>query len=67
MNIQISKEFVSFKPATSDVCKRLNLRKATLWLIFLSEIIDFHKTSKKIKTKSVEVYELLLKKVLVNR
>ena len=51
MNIQISKEFVSYKPSSSKICKRLNLRKGTLWLMFFAEIIDVHKTSKKIKQK----------------
>ena len=65
MNINISTEFQCFKSAPFFICKRLNLRKDTLWIMCLAEIIDIHKQCKIGKTKSVEVFELLLKNKLV--
>ena len=64
MNIEISTDFDCFKPLPTNISKRLNLRKATFWILCLAEIIDMQKHSRKNKTKSVEVYELLLKKGL---
>ena len=65
MNIEISTDFDCFKSAPSHICKALHLRKGTFWIMCLAEIIDMHKPSRNNKTKSVEVYELLLKKVLL--
>ena len=65
MNIEITTDLVCFKPSPVHISTRLNLRKGTLWIMCLAEIIDIHRTSKRNKTKSVEVYELLLKKGLV--
>ena len=65
LNINISSDFECFKSAPSHICKRLNLRKGTFWIMCLAETIDIHKPAKRGKTKSVEVYELLLKKRLV--
>ena len=65
MNINISTEFGCFKSAPSHICKGLNLKKDTYWIMCLAEIIDLHKPLKYGKTKSVEVFDLLLKKGLV--
>ena len=65
MNINISTAFDCFKPAPSHICKGLNLRKGTFWIMCLSEILDIHKPKKIGKTKSVKVYDLLLEKGLV--
>ncbi len=65
MNINISTEFACFKFAPEHICEGLNLRKGTLWIVCLAEIIDLHKPIKLGKTKSVEVIDLLLKKKLV--
>jgi len=65
MNINISTEFGCFKSAPSHICKGLNLKKDTYWIMCLAEIIDLHKSLKSGKTKSVEVFDLLLKKGLV--
>ena len=65
MNIKVSTEFSCFKPAPSHICKGLNLKKGTLWIMCLAEIIDLHKSPKIGKTKSVEVFDLLLEKGLV--
>ena len=65
MNINISTEFGCFESAPSHICERLNLKKDTSWIMCLAEILDLHKPPKLGKTKSVEVFELLLEKGLV--
>ena len=65
MNINISTEFGCFKSAPSHICEGLNLKKETFWIMCLAEILDLHKQPKLGKTKSVEVFELLLEKGLV--
>jgi hypothetical protein len=62
MNIHISTEFGCLKSAPSHICEGLNLKKNTYWIMCLAEIIDLHKPPKFGKTKSVEVFNLLLKK-----
>ena len=65
MNINISTEFGFLKLAPSHICKKLNLKKDTSWIMCLAEILDLHKLPKLGKTKSVEVFDLLLEKGLV--
>ena len=65
MNINISTEFGCFKSAPLHICEGLNLKKDTFWIMCLAEILDLHKQPKLGKTKSVEVFELLLEKGLV--
>ena len=65
MNTNISTEFDCFKSAPSHICEGLNLKKDTFWIMCLAEILDLHKHPKLGKTKSVEVFELLLEKGLV--
>ena len=65
MNINISTEFVFLESAPSHICEMLNLKKNTYWIMCLAEILDLHKPSKLGKTKSVEVFDLLLEKGLV--
>ena len=65
MNMQISTNFGCFEPAPFHICRGLNLRKGTFWIMCLAEILDIHTAAKIDKTKSVEVFELLLKKGLV--
>ena len=65
MNMNISTDLSCFKFAPNHICKCLNLRKGTLWIICLAEILDIHKPPKIGKTKSVKVYDLLLEKGLV--
>lgn len=64
-NIDISTEFPCFKSAPTHICESLNLKKGTYWIMCLAELLDLHKKNKNGKTKSVEVFELLLKKGLV--
>ena len=64
MNMDISTNLSCFKPAPLHVCKKLNLRKNSYWIICLAQILDIHKTSKIKRTKSAEVFELMLKKGL---
>ena len=65
MNINISTEFSCLKSAPSHICEGLNLKKDTYWIMCLAEILDLHKPPKLGKTKSVEVFDLLLEKGLV--
>jgi len=65
MNINISTEFGYFKSAPAHICERLNLKKNTYWIMCLAEILDLHKSANSGKTKSVEVFDLLLEKGLV--
>ena len=65
MNINISTEFDFFKSAPTHICEGLKLKKDTYWIMCLAEIIDLHKSLKLGKTKSVEVFDLLLEKGLV--
>ena len=65
MNMNISTDFGFFSSAPTHICKGLNLRKGTSWIMCLSEILDIHNPPKLGKTKSVEVYDLLLEKGLV--
>ena len=65
MNINLSTEFGCFKSAPSHICQVLNLKEDSYWIMCLAEILDLYKPSKLGKTKSVEVFDLLLKKGLV--
>ena len=65
MNIKISTKFCCLKSAPSYICEGLNLKKDTYWIMCLAEILDLHKPPKLGKTKSVEVFDLLLEKGLV--
>ncbi len=65
MNINISTEFGFFKSAPTHICEALNLKKDTYWIMCLAEILDLHKPPKIGKTKSVEVFDLLVEKGLV--
>ena len=62
MNMNISKDFGFLESAPNNICKSLNLRKGSLWIICLAEILDIYKPSKIGKTKNVKVYDLLLEK-----
>ena len=65
INVNKSKEFDCLKSAPSHICERLNLKKDAYWIICLAEILDLHKPPKSGKTKSEEVFDLLLSKGLV--
>ena len=65
LNLNISTDFVCFKSAPTHICKGLNLREGTFWIMCLAEILDIHKPLKMGKTKSVQVYDLLLEIGLV--
>ena len=65
MNINISTKFGCFNTAPYHICEGLNLKKDTYWIMCLAEILDLHKPIKFGKTKSVEVFDLLLEKGLV--
>ncbi len=63
--MEISTNFDCLKLAPSHICKCLNLRKGPFWILCLFEILDIHKPQIIRKTKSVEVYDLLLEKRLI--
>ena len=65
MNMNISTDLGCFKSAPTHICKGLNLRKGTYWIMCLSEVLDIHNPLKIDMPKSVKVYDLLLKKGLV--
>ena len=65
ININISTDFGCFKSAPSHICEGLNLKKDTFWIMCLAEVLDLHNPKKLVKTKSVEVFDLLLEKGLV--
>ena len=65
ININLSIDLGCIKAAPDHICEKLNLKKDTFWIMCLSEIIDLHKPPQTGKTKSVEVFDLLLKKGLV--
>ena len=65
LNMNISTDFACFKSAPTHICKGLNLREGTFWIMCLAEILDIHKPSKMGETKSVQVYDLLLEKGLL--
>ena len=65
MNLNISTEFGYFKSAPTYICERLNLKKGTYWIMCLAKVLDLYKPSKLEKTKSVEVFDLIPKKVML--
>ena len=65
ININISTEFGCLKTAPYHICERLNLKKDTFWIMCIAEILDLHRPPQFGKTKSVEVFDLLLEKGLV--
>ena len=65
MNINISTDFDCFKSAPSHICEGLNLKKDTYWIMCLAQLLDLHNPPPFGKTKSVEVFDLLLEKGLV--
>jgi len=65
ININISIDLGCIKAAPYHICERLNLKKDTFWIMCLAEILDLHKPPQFGKTKSVEVFDLLLEKGLV--
>ena len=67
INMKMSTDFDCFKSAPSHICKALNLREGTFWIMCLAEILDIYEPSKIKKSKSVIVYDLLVKRGLVTR
>ena len=65
LNINITIDLGCIKAAPCHICERLNLKKNTYWIMCLAEILDLHKSANSGKTKSVEVFDLLLEKGLV--
>ena len=65
MNINISTEFGCFKSAPTYICEALNFLKDTYWIMCLAQLLDLHQPPQFGKTKSVEVFDLLLEKGLV--
>ncbi len=69
MNISISTDFGCFKSAPSHICKGLNLKKDTYWIMCLAEILDLHKPPPnlgKLKVWRFSIYFLKKDLLLVN-
>ena len=66
INTNIAVNFDCLKSAPIHICRSLNLRNGTFWIMCLAEILDIYQPPKIGKTKSVKVYELLLEKGFVN-
>ncbi len=64
-NLDITQELVCLDPAPNYICKRLQLRRGTFWIMCLAEVIDRYKKPLNGKTKGVFIYDKLLKKGLV--
>ena len=64
MNINISTDFDCFKSAPSHICKALNLRRGTYWIMCLAQILDLHKPFKVVKKKLQRYSICFLKKDL---
>ena len=65
LNLDISIDTGSLKQAPTHICKGLNLRKGSLWITCLAEVIDLHQSKRTTKTNGAKVYDELLKKGLV--
>ena len=65
LNINISRNMGCLKSAPNFICRRLNLKEESYWIICLAEIIDIHQPPKIGKTRGVKVHDLLLKYGLV--
>ena len=65
LNINITIDLGCIKAAPCHICERLNLKKDTFWIMCIAEILDLHRPPQFGKTKSVEVFDLLLEKGLV--
>ena len=65
ININISTNFSCFKAAPPHICEGLHLKKDTHWIMCLAEVLDLHTPPQFGKTKSAEVFDLLLEKGLV--
>ena len=65
LNLDISKQSGFLKSAPAHICKGLKLRKGSLWITCLAEVIDLHQFQKTVKTNGAKVYDELLKRGLV--
>tara|TARA_Y100000589_G_C26605197_1_gene407954 strand:+ start:144 stop:443 length:300 start_codon:yes stop_codon:yes gene_type:complete len=65
LNLKISTQTGFLKPAPTHICKGLNLKKGSLWITCLAEVIDLNQLHKISKTNGAMVHDELLKKGLV--
>ena len=65
LNLEISIESGCLQSAPTHICKGLKLRKGSLWITCLAEVIDLHQVHKVGKTNGAKVYDELLKRGLV--
>lgn len=59
-NLSISLNLGCLAKAPIHICEALNLKKNSLWITCLAQLIDSHKNSNNPKTKLAEVHDLLL-------
>ena len=57
MNINITTDSGCFKSAPNYICKGLNLKEGTFWIMILAEILDIYKPHRVGKTKSFKLYD----------
>ena len=65
LNLDISVQNGYLKSAPNHISKGLKLRKGSLWITCLAEVIDRHKEPTNGKTKGAEIFDKLLQKGLV--
>tara|TARA_B100001109_G_C18617097_1_gene359692 strand:- start:244 stop:543 length:300 start_codon:yes stop_codon:yes gene_type:complete len=65
LNLDISTQSGFLKYAPTHICKGLKLRKGSLWITCLAEVIDLHQREHIKKTNGARVYDELLKRGLV--
>ena len=65
INLNITQDMECLKPAPNHICKGLELRRGTLWIMCLAEVIDRYKKPLNGKTNGAYIYDKLLKKGLV--
>ena len=65
LNLNISIQSACLKSAPNHICKGLKLKKGSLWITCLAEVIDLHHFQKGSKTYGAKVFDELLKKGLV--
>ena len=65
LNLKISTQSTFLKSAPTHICKGLNLRKGSLWITCLAEVIDLNQLNKTTKTNGANVHDELQKRGLV--
>ena len=65
INLKISKSLGCLNYAPDHICDFLKLKKKSLWIICLGEVIDIHRSSNMVTTRSTAVYHALFREGLI--